>query len=212
MRTAGLAHVLEQCARPLVLLRDTPLDLAAPFDPTLHRSLGLDWSPPRGLTANEVGLLGIAAHEIGHAAVAIAVGDVVESASVSRHDLSGIAPYWPRAARTAGSLIASIAVAEAGEAAYFRATGDALGAVLSGRADREDVEEALLGLPERTAATARELAGLIVGRVLDDRKVWRAVADLAIRLTDQGRVDGEELHRRIVIPGDVLTFVRALVA
>lgn len=216
MLTAGLAQILATTAGPSFVARDAA-DRAAAFAWIAEVRQRCDLPARRrlkGLTEEDVHMLGMAAHEVSHAAVAVAVGDIAERVFVSRDTLSGQAHYWPRDPETCGSIIARIAVLRAGVDGFYLATGDAAGAWLSAQTDRAEVA-AVLGqtrLPVEACATAERLAERIVARVLSDPKCWESVTDLTIRLTDVGAIEGDELHRRLVIPDDVLAYARALVA
>lgn len=217
MRSAG-------AARALVSLVSAPA-LAATLDEMdarfraethegqalLRSAIGVEWSPPRGLTADETSLLGICVHECSHLAVALACGDVVESVSISRGTLSGRAPYWPRASRSVAAVIARVAVSSAGVHGFDLATGDLVGAYDSGHVDRIDVDE-LLEREDLThcANAVQYIADRIVDVVLSDPKVWRATTELAFRLIDRGRIEGVEIERAIRIPRHVRTRVARL--
>lgn len=224
MRSAGLARTLGSLA-PAVTLESDDIGAERRAEGQRWRAaerarIGVPLLARTKLADEELALLGLAAHECAHAAVALACGDILESVSISHGALSGLAPCWMRDATTAGSIIAEIAVRAAGVRGYELATLDCLGAYLSGAGDREDIEELLarVGLAgegeaaAKGAAAARHVADRIVEHVLTDPEVWKCVVDLSIRLTTELQIDGAEIEKALVISDHVRAYVARLVA
>lgn len=206
-RSAGLARTLEALV-PVAPPRDDigaeGRALVLAYEADARRAVGVDWAPPRDMTEEETAILGMAAHECAHIAVAMACDGVPESVSISRVAMTGVAPYWPRSSSSVSATIALVAVLTAGVRGYEMVTGDVVGAYLSGSVDRDDAIKLLAreGLSDVANAVQR-FADLIVEAVLCDRRVWRATSDLAIRLAFAEQIDGAEIENAIVIPANV---------
>ncbi|MFI5298933.1 MAG: hypothetical protein ACHREM_12625 [Polyangiales bacterium] len=178
--------------------------------------MGIAYEVPESISAEEAAALGIAGHELAHACVAMVFDRclIVESVSIYRDALGGIAVYWPKVTGDLESLVAAVSTSLAGERGYFMATGDALRAVKSASVDYQSVEEHLAAwsLPPESADFVKSISGQVVETTLSDPTVWRSIAALIPRLVDQGTIDGADVEKSIRIPDRVREAVRRLVA
>lgn len=217
MRSAGVAMAIGAIA-PLA-----SISVAAPDDEpdeaeelrmwaAMREFVGVPFDPPANVSPLELHALGIAVHEAAHAAISIAVGDIVEFVSVSRAAGTGFVTIWPRDSVSFGATVARIAVLRAGAEGYLRATGDVVGAGVSCSSDQEDVEAAIAWLGPDGSTLVLDTADRIVRRVLDDAATWRSVVGLALRLLDEGRIDGGAVECALALPAELRAEVASLVA